>query len=599
MKNGRFNRIFSIVVIVLAAAVVLTPWIIHAVAGDKTEADGNTLTEKRELAEFPADYSNDWFSRLESYFSDHSPVRNKIIKLESEVSGKYNAFYRNSISPVLTRMIVRNYDNASTPAPDTGEGPGPAAPTVDLGILTGRTPVPATEIPAETEAPVETATPAPTKEPATEVPATDIPATDVPEETGTPAPGTQGPTEAVTATPAPTGTPTPEPTEPPTPEPTPHVHTYDKGKVEQAASCQREGRKVYTCTGCGATRTETIPKVAHDMRVVMSSTADMDNYGYTLKRCRVCGEYSLENVEAKIVNNTYLAPSYGGAAIFGKRDWLFYSGNDSEGYYRGTNLLDQATMNSWRLMFEQLDAACRAKGIDLVILVAPNKEQMYPEYMPNYQIENEKKRQDVMLEYMQNNSTVKYLYPKSELELTKIFYDVFYKQDTHWNSLGGFTGTMAVYRALGLATTNVFELNVKETTRTGGDLSNFSGYSTTYREWSVSYKGNLETTRQNYENHVTSSPTELSQFFTPGALYADKKLVVIGDSFRHAMSTFMSKDFGKSTFAHRTELDYRTPVVMESLAELGEGDVLVLMCVERLDNSLYHAAELLVNYLRG
>lgn len=607
MKNDKFICIFSVTVIILAAAIIIMPWIIHAVSGDSTSSDENALVEKRDLTEFPNDYSNDWFSRLESYFSDHSPIRNRLIGLESQISGKYNLFYRNKIDPVLTKMIVHDYDTGETEiTPEEGATPT-AAPTVDLGILIGGTATPAATTPEATNggtiAPTAETTDAQTTPPETDEPATPPP-TDEPaasltaEPTDiltTPPSGTEVP--ASTAQPTAILTPTPPPTLEPTPVPTEHVHKFDGGIVEVAANCQHEGRKVYTCTVCGEMKTEAIPMTSHEMRTVMSSTADLDNYGYTLKRCDVCGYYSLEDIVYKQVNNTFLAPSYSGAAIFGRRDWLFYSGNNSEGYYRGTNILSDAEMDSWRQTFERLDAVCKEKGIDLVILVAPNKEQMYPEYMPTYQVETERKRQDVMLEYMTQNSSVKYLYPKSELSVTKIFYDVFYKQDTHWNLLGGFTGTMAVYRALGLATTNVFELDVKETTRTGGDLSNFSGYSTTYREWSVSYKNDLTTTRQNYENHVTSSSTELSQFFTPGAIYADKKLVVMGDSFRHAMSTFMTKDFGKSTFAHRDELVYETPVVVDALRELGEGDVLVLMCVERLDGNLCDSAIRLTDIL--
>lgn len=41
------------------------------------------------------------------------------------------------------------------------------------------------------------------------------------------------------------------------------THTYDSGTVTKAATCTAEGVKTYTCTVCGATKTEAIPKTDH------------------------------------------------------------------------------------------------------------------------------------------------------------------------------------------------------------------------------------------------------------------------------------------------------------------------------------------------
>ena len=40
-------------------------------------------------------------------------------------------------------------------------------------------------------------------------------------------------------------------------------HVYDQGKVTKAATCAAEGVKTYTCTLCGATKTEPIPMTPH------------------------------------------------------------------------------------------------------------------------------------------------------------------------------------------------------------------------------------------------------------------------------------------------------------------------------------------------
>lgn len=55
-------------------------------------------------------------------------------------------------------------------------------------------------------------------------------------------------------------------------------HTWDNGKVTTAATCSKEGVKTYTCSGCGATKTEAINKIAH----TYSNACDTS--------CNNCGE---------------------------------------------------------------------------------------------------------------------------------------------------------------------------------------------------------------------------------------------------------------------------------------------------------------------
>ncbi|MBO7407986.1 MAG: hypothetical protein J6V14_10185, partial [Clostridia bacterium] len=101
-RKVSFKAVLTVVAVVLAAAVVAAPWLIHAIAGDNTNTDADTLTEKRDLAGFPKEFSNDWFSRVESYFTDHSPARNRLIGLKTAAALKYDGFYRKNVSPVLT-----------------------------------------------------------------------------------------------------------------------------------------------------------------------------------------------------------------------------------------------------------------------------------------------------------------------------------------------------------------------------------------------------------------------------------------------------------------------------------------------------------------
>lgn len=67
-------------------------------------------------------------------------------------------------------------------------------------------------------------------------------------------------------------------------------HTYDSGKVTKAASCTQTGVRTYTCTKCKATKTETIPKLAHTSVIDPAVPATVTTTGLTEgSHCSKCG----------------------------------------------------------------------------------------------------------------------------------------------------------------------------------------------------------------------------------------------------------------------------------------------------------------------
>ena len=80
-------------------------------------------------------------------------------------------------------------------------------------------------------------------------------------------------------------------------------HTYGSAVITKQPTCTSEGTKTKTCTQCGATVTETIPKTSHkyaDTVVAPTCTAD----GYTLHKCSVCGT-SYKDSTTKATGHSY------------------------------------------------------------------------------------------------------------------------------------------------------------------------------------------------------------------------------------------------------------------------------------------------------
>lgn len=67
-------------------------------------------------------------------------------------------------------------------------------------------------------------------------------------------------------------------------------HSWDNGMVTVQPTCANEGKKVYTCTRCGETRSEVLPKTDHTATVIPGKTATCTEDGLTEgSKCAVCG----------------------------------------------------------------------------------------------------------------------------------------------------------------------------------------------------------------------------------------------------------------------------------------------------------------------
>ena len=68
-----------------------------------------------------------------------------------------------------------------------------------------------------------------------------------------------------------------------------HDHSWDAGKVTKSATCTKAGEKIYTCSGCGETKTEVIKATGHKMgawKTVASATTQ--KAGRQERSCTVC-----------------------------------------------------------------------------------------------------------------------------------------------------------------------------------------------------------------------------------------------------------------------------------------------------------------------
>lgn len=132
--------------------------------------------------------------------------------------------------------------------------------------------------------------------------------------------------------------------------------------------------------------------------------------------------------------------------ITGKDGWLFTGESVDE--YSGVMKSERSVHNiseTVRIMQKSITS----QGANFVFMIAADKNQIYPEYMPSGFIKNEKNTLTVLEKYLKDDK-INYVSMKDEmLRQKKTGNQVYLKTDTHWNGLGALYGYNAVMNAAG------------------------------------------------------------------------------------------------------------------------------------------------------
>jgi hypothetical protein len=267
--------------------------------------------------------------------------------------------------------------------------------------------------------------------------------------------------------------------------------------------------------------------------------------------------------------------------IFGRDDWMFCSYDNSIAYYCGSNLMSEQQMKDKLSLMQKLQNICDSRGVQLQFMIAPNKEQVYSEYMPTYTIENSYKRVPGFIDYVKRNSSVKIIYPIDELRAAKSTMSTYYKYDTHWNHYGSFIATQALYKDMGLDYVSPDSVNYSEGSCIWGLVItaglSWKDYERDY-DHIPDYKPEIELF--NTDGEIDHIHTEKSAVYrTDSTASNQSRFVMVGDSFRLYMMPYLERDFQHVSIAHRDNIH-------DIEDDIRQADILVVECVERLDDSL-------------
>ena len=123
--------------------------------------------------------------------------------------------------------------------------------------------------------------------------------------------------------------------------------------------------------------------------------------------------------------------------IIGKDGWLFYTADDLMGQHIGANIFAPEELEHWVQVMEADGDWLAKRGIAFYILIAPDKNTIYPEKLPEYP-RGPVTRIDQLAERLRH-STLEFIDPRERLFHAKATGEmVYFAGDTHWLERGAF-----------------------------------------------------------------------------------------------------------------------------------------------------------------
>lgn len=259
-----------------------------------------------------------------------------------------------------------------------------------------------------------------------------------------------------------------------------------------------------------------------------------------------------------ITGNTYIESTQ---VLQGKESWLFYkTANEGDGNpiydFTGINrFLEKDLVSMAENLTAIRDCLAQERGIRFVAMCLPNKENLYPEYMPDTILKLvDQSRAGQAADYLHGNTDLEYVYPMEELLREKEKHILYYMTDTHWNEIGAFVGLQTFFKQIYGTYASPESVRFIETSNDfAGDLATIAGLEDDYR---------VDTT------YV------LDKESVDPAQYHDQVLLIVGDSF----SGFLS-DVAKPYYREVYRIE--TKKFSQAMLDKYQPDIVIWQTVER------------------
>lgn len=280
--------------------------------------------------------------------------------------------------------------------------------------------------------------------------------------------------------------------------------------------------------------------------------------------------------------------------IVGREGWMFYNDGSEMAKTAGIERLDANGLASWVAGFQQRIKYVENRGGKFYMLLAPVKEDIFPEFRPYWMPRERVATEfDDLVSKTRNMGIDRLVDPRPALLATKAEKKIWHKYDTHWTGLGAYVAYAALMDRISQDIPDLVPLPLSSFTptppgpaRQPRDLSLMLGVSDFLKHGGVSFV--------TFPIHNPAQTIFLSdrkdwtapQVICTGAAGA-RTLLWIRDSFGSEMLPMLKPHFSRIVMVHAQDGFFR-----QDLIEKFKPDVVVL---EIIETGARHTMDLLPN----
>jgi len=246
------------------------------------------------------------------------------------------------------------------------------------------------------------------------------------------------------------------------------------------------------------------------------------------------------------------------AVLIGRNGWLYYTGEQMIEHFRGTKAFTPEELHGWQLLLEKRRDWLAKRGIRYLLVIAPDKHTIYPEYVPDWITKvGHQTKLDQLLAYLKAHTTIEVLDLRPALLKAKKTARTYLYTDTHWNIYGAFVAYQAFVQALSRQLRDLgkplpytaFEPSLSQ--EKGGDLSALLGGQEMTERDTIQLKPRaplrLPEIKSDPNIFVTQGPPHTPPVFTenPTRKYA---LLSFRDSFSNSWIPFVGCHFRRAVY---------------------------------------------------
>ncbi len=273
-----------------------------------------------------------------------------------------------------------------------------------------------------------------------------------------------------------------------------------------------------------------------------------------------------------------------GITIQGQNGWAFYdSAKVPDGYtlidYFGEVRFSEEELLQMASGIKKAKDFYAKQGIDYIIVIAPNKEAMYTENMPERlqkQRVSTDSRMDLAVAYLQKHTDVKIINFKDALLKAKaeMPIELYFPKDSHWNEVGAYVGyqNMAEYLNKFGYRLPVSSLKPEMISVAGQQKSDLDVAGIKDTNYNVAFMAEQNPKNLRYENNG------FMQVWENPSAPVKKTVFMIRDSFGLGLVPYLNKAFAKAVYAHN---GHNKRPQLEALIKEHHPDLMVDELVER------------------